>query len=351
MATGAYERPAIVPGWTLPGVLTTGAAQTLWRSYRTLPGRRVVVCGSGPLNLQVALELAKGGADIPFVAEAAPSPLRHPLRAARMAATGPKLTWNGLSMLYGLRRRGIPVVNRTRLVSVDRSGCALIATFRTAEGRLRKIETDALCMNEGFEPQNEILRLLGAQMTYDPGFGHLRCERSDSLETTVPGVFAVGDCAGLGGAPAACAEGRIAGRAAAAQAGHGDGCDPSSDRRSLARHRRFQKALWRLHDIAPRTLSDVPPDTVLCRCEEVTLAEALDGYATNPGHLGTLKRSTRLGMGLCQGRYCGPVAARLIADRTGEALTDRSFFAPRVPVKPVAIDAILAAEEALAGES
>ncbi|MGB3407599.1 MAG: 2Fe-2S iron-sulfur cluster-binding protein, partial [Jannaschia sp.] len=60
VATGAYERPRMVPGWTLPGVMTTGAAQTLWRSYRTLPGKRVAVCGSGPLNAQVALELAQG---------------------------------------------------------------------------------------------------------------------------------------------------------------------------------------------------------------------------------------------------------------------------------------------------
>ncbi|MEL7045034.1 MAG: 2Fe-2S iron-sulfur cluster-binding protein, partial [Pseudomonadota bacterium] len=69
VATGAYERPRMVPGWTLPGVMTTGAAQTLWRSYRSLPGRRVAVCGSGPLNLQVALELRKGGAQEVFVAE------------------------------------------------------------------------------------------------------------------------------------------------------------------------------------------------------------------------------------------------------------------------------------------
>jgi NADPH-dependent 2,4-dienoyl-CoA reductase/sulfur reductase-like enzyme len=77
IATGAYERPRMVPGWQLPGVMTTGAAQTLWRSYRTLPGKRVIVAGSGPLNLQVALELARGGAEIVAVCEAAPSPLRR----------------------------------------------------------------------------------------------------------------------------------------------------------------------------------------------------------------------------------------------------------------------------------
>jgi len=85
VATGAYERPVMVPGWDRPGVMTTGAAQTLWRSYRTLPGRRVAVCGSGPLNVQVALELARGGAEILLLAEAAPSPRTRPLAVAAMA--------------------------------------------------------------------------------------------------------------------------------------------------------------------------------------------------------------------------------------------------------------------------
>ena len=349
VATGAFERPVIVPGWTLPGVMTTGAAQTLWRSYRTLPGRRVVVCGSGPLNLQVALELSDGGAEVALVAEAAPSPFRNPLRAARLSIRGPTLAWKGLSMLRDLRRCRVPVRNGLRLAAVEQAEGGLSATFRHMDGTIHTVQADALCMNAGFEPQNEILRLLGARMTYDPAFGHLRCDRSETLETSVPGIFAVGDCAGLGGAPAACAEGSIAGRSAAARSGHGDGHDLFADQRALRRHRRFQAALWRLHDVSPAPVGSLPADTILCRCEEITVGDALAGYAVTPGHLGTLKRATRVGMGRCQGRYCGPVAARLIAEHTGEALTDRSFFAPRVPVKPVAINAILAAEEALGG--
>ncbi len=350
VATGAYERPIIAPGWTLPGVMTTGAAQTLWRSYRTLPGRRIVVCGSGPLNLQVALELAEGGAEIALVAEAAPSPFLHPLRGARCSIHGPALAWKGLAMLCGLRWRRVPVRNGLRLAAVEQSAGGLSATFRRMDGGTCTVRADAVCMNAGFEPQNEILRLLGVRMTYDPAVGHLRCDRSETLETSVSGIFAVGDCAGLGGAPAACAEGRIAGCAAAERSGHAEGRDVAADRRALRRHRRFQNALWQLHDVSPTPLDSLPGDTILCRCEEVTVADALAGYAVTPGHLGTLKRATRIGMGHCQGRYCGPAAARLIAEHTGEALTDRSFFAPRVPVKPVTINAILSFEEALRGD-
>lgn len=347
VATGAYERPIIVPGWTLPGVMTTGAAQALWRSYRTLPGRRVAVCGSGPLNLQVALELANGGAEIAIVAEAGMSPFLRPAAAARLAMAGPALAWKGFSLLRNLRRRNVPVRNRLRLSCIEGQAEGLRATFQNDNGQAHTIFADVVCMNGGFQPQNEMLRLLGAGMTWDPVTEQLRCDRSETLETSVPGVFAVGDCAGLGGAPAACLEGRIAGKAAAARTGHGDGYDLFADQRALCRHRRFQKALWRLHDTSSSPVADLPRHTILCRCEEITVGEALDGYEALSGHLGTLKRATRLGMGRCQGRYCGPAAAQMIAARTGAQIADRSFFAPRVPIKPVAINSILAAEDAL----
>jgi NAD(P)H-nitrite reductase large subunit len=307
----------------------------------------VAVCGSGPLNLQVALELAEGEAEIAVVAERAPAPIIRPLEALALALSGPKLTWNGVRMLRGLKARGVPVRNRTKLRRVETAGDALRATFAHADGTETTVTVDALLMNGGFDPQNEVLRLLGAAMRYDPDAGHLRAVRSETLETSVPGLWAVGDCAGLGGAPAARAEGRIAGRAAAARAGHGDAYDLFADQRELRHHRRFQRRLWRLHDIAPKGVMDLPDETIVCRCEELTVGRLKQGLDEGPGHAGTLKRATRVGMGRCQGRYCGPVAARLVAEATGKPLEDLSFFAPRVPVKPVAIRAILAAQEAL----
>lgn len=346
VATGAYERPCMVPGWTLPGVMTTGAAQTLWRSYRTLPGKRVAICGSGPLNLQVAQELSEGGADVVMVAEQAAPPSRQPWVVVNMALAGPRLTAKGLGLVRSLHRAQVPVRYNTQLLGVVDASDGLHATFRTDAGPESTLIVDAICMNAGFEPQNEVLRLLAASMTYDPVFGHLRCERDGSMQTSATGVYAIGDCAGLGGAPAAMVEGRIAGRAAASALGYP--VEPSgADQQELDRHRRFQHWLWRLYAPAPLAHSTTPDDTILCRCEEIDFAQARAGLIETPGHLGTLKRATRVGMGRCQGRYCGPVAARLVAEATGEPITDHSYFAPRVPIKPVSIAAILAAQEAL----
>lgn len=347
IATGAYERPVMVPGWTLPGVMTTGAAQTLWRSYHTLPGKRVAVCGSGPLNAQVALELADGGADVTILAEAAAVPWSHPLTALQAALHDPDLVGKGLGMMRGLRKHGIPMAHRTRLQRIERADSALRVVLKNAKGHETSSIADAVCMNIGFEPQNEILRLLGADMAYDSAFGHLRCTRDENMQTSVPNLYSAGDCNGLGGAPAARLEGEIAGRSAAAKLGFGDAHDLFAQRRALWRHRKFQKTLWQMYDVAPRALTDMPPETIVCRCEEITLGQITDGISDSPGHVGTLKRATRVGMGRCQGRYCGPASTRLVAEATSQPLDDRSHFAPRVPIKPVSIAAILAAQDAL----
>ena len=347
IATGAYERPITVPGWTLPGVMTTGAAQTLWRSYQTLPGKRVAVCGSGPLNVQVALELAKGGAQIAYMAERASRAITRPMTALSMALADPKLATQGLGMLAGLRARGVPVRYGRELVHIEEKDGALSATFRKPSGHEDTVAIDALCMNAGFEPQNEILRLLGARMHYDPAMGHLRCQKSQSMQTSVDGLYAIGDCTGLGGAPAARIEGEIAGRHAASTTGHGQADNLTRAHHRLARHRTFQSKLWQLYDIAHRDTALLPDTTLICRCEELTLGDVRQGLGDRPSHVGTLKRATRVGMGRCQGRYCGPIAARMVAEATGKPIEDLSFFAPRVPIKPVAISSILAAQEAL----
>jgi NAD(P)H-nitrite reductase large subunit len=119
--------------------------------------------------------------------------------------------------------------------------------------------------------------------------------------------------------------------------------------KALRRHAAFQKTLWTLYHPAPSSLALVPDKTILCRCEEITVGEIRGGLADQPGHAGTLKRATRVGMGRCQGRYCGSVAARLVAEQTGKRMEDHSHFAPRVPIKPVSIAVILAAQEALDG--
>ena len=346
VATGAYERGLPVPGWTLPGVMTTGAAQTLLKTDGVLAGRRILVCGNGPLNLQVALELARGGATVVAVAELAESPgLRQAGVALRMLRHAPGLVWQGMRVVGALKRRGIPVLGGHGLVRVESRDGALRATLgrRTRASLVpdRDVVVDVVLMGYGFMPANELLLSLGCRHDFDAARGHLVTERNAHGETSVTGVYGVGDCCGPGGAKAACEEGWIAGAEAARALGRP--LTPtvtqkmSAARARLGRHRRFQAALWQLF-AAPRWHTELAqPDTIICRCEEVTLGAIEAAMSDGTPAIGEIKRRTRLGMGRCQGRYCAPLLASLLAERQGRPVDAQAFFAPRAPAKPVAI--------------
>jgi D-hydroxyproline dehydrogenase subunit alpha len=335
VATGAYERGLPVPGWTLPGVMTTGAAQTLLRTDGVVAGRRILVCGHGPFNLQVALELSRAGAGIVAVAELAARPsLQHAGAVWDMLHSAPDLVWQGMAMRRDLARRGVPMLHGDTLASVAREGDALLATLRSGE----RFVVDTVLMGYGFMPANELLLALGCRHDFDAERGHLATQRDTDCRTSAAGVYAVGDCCGLGGARAASEEGLIAGAAAAQALGHTPSKNAVIDAHTrLARHRRFQAGLWRLF-AAPRFQSELAlPDTIVCRCEEVTLGAIEAALAEDGPDIGEVKRRTRLGMGPCQGRYCAPTLAAMLAERQGRPLDAHAFFAPRAPVKPVAI--------------
>lgn len=354
VATGAYERGVPVPGWTLPGVMTTGAAQTLLRSYRVLAGRRVLVAGNGPLNLQVAAELVEAGAQVVGVAELAPRPGPATVGAAwRMLMSAPDLVAQGRRYLRTLKTAGVGLHYRyvlTRIAQAENGLSASLAAL--ADGTVRTFEADAVLMGYGFMPSNELLRLLGCAHDYDAGRRHLVTRRDDVCRTTIAGVFAVGDCCGLGGARAAQAEGVIAGLAAAGETGctipAGLVKEGLVARTDLVRQHRFQSALWQLFAADLPGLADDADDTVVCRCEDLTQGDLAASLQSGFQSLGELKRCTRLGMGRCQGRYCAPALAEYLHHTYGRALDEFAFFAPRPPIKPIGIgDAVLKDERAI----
>ena len=342
LATGAYERPYPMPGWTLPGVMTTGAAQTLVRAYGVAPGRRVVVAGNGPLNLQLAEELLARGVKVAAIVESAakPSPRRvaHVMKAT---AAAPDLMAQGLATLARLRRAGIPTY--WGHVAVAALGAGQVEALRIAPvgadgtpdlDAARDIAADAACLGYGFIASSEIARALGCDMRHDRRhLGSLAVATDEDGATSVKGVYAIGDGASVSGARVALARGTLAGAACARDLGF-DAPEGQGTRRALARAERFQAALWSLYAAPPATLRHVPDETMLCRCEGLTCGRLRAEIAAGWDGLPTLKRRTRLGMGRCQGRYCVPSASLLLAEMTGQERHDEEGFAPRLPVKP-----------------
>jgi NADPH-dependent 2,4-dienoyl-CoA reductase/sulfur reductase-like enzyme len=344
VATGAYERGVPIPGWTLPGVMTTGAAQTLWRSYRRLAGRRILLAGNGPLNLQVAAELAAGGAEIMAVVELAAVPaLRSAIALAGMLRASPRLVLEGLAYRWRLQRAGVPVLYGSAVTRIEpeREGLRVHVVRSGANSAEREYSVDAVCLGYGFQPSNELLRALGCEHNYDPDRDQLitRLSAEGAGSTSVANVFALGDCTGLGGARMALAQGTLAGLAAASELGYPIAGDLAAERigaqQALGRHRNFQAALWRLYEAPRPGLGLATADTILCRCEEVSVGQIEAALGEGCPSIGELKRTTRAGMGACQGRYCGPILAALMAERLGRLPDEELRFAPRVPVKPV----------------
>ena len=335
LAPGAHELAVPLPGWTLPGVMTTGGLQTLVRAQRVCPGQRVLVAGNGPLNLQLACALLEGGASVVAVVEAAPRPGPGALLAFGAMLRGDAgLLRQGLGYLRRLQRGGVPVLWNSRVVALEGEARVEFARLATPRGQGR-IGVDVVALHRGLQPEVGLARALDVPHAFVSGArGHLATETDAEGRTAVAGVFVVGDGARPGGAAVAAARGRLAGLAAARELGFAAPADRRA-RRALARAERFQAGLWTVFDAPP----EPPPAdaTIICRCEEITAGRLRAEIAGGLRSLAALKKATRAGMGRCQGRFCAASVARLCPDPPSAD----AFAAPRLPVRPVPAAALM----------
>jgi thioredoxin reductase len=351
VAPGAYDRPVAFPGWTLPGVLTAGGAQTLVKTQRVLPGERIVFAGSGPVALAFPAQLHKQGANIALVCEAGPPPRPGDIVAMLAAARGNvTLLRDATRYRLELARARIPLHYRRIIVAAEGSGrvesvvhAAVDSEWRVIAGSERRVACDALCLGYGFLPSVELLRLAGCALDEDEDRGGAVVRLDTWMRTTVDGVLAAGDGAGVEGSLVALDEGRLAAVAAALDLGALGQAQAESEaaplRRRLRQRRAFRAALGRMHRVGRGVYELATPETVICRCEEVTLA-ALEPALATSADPGVVKGLTRAGMGLCQGRNCNRTIAALVAARNGLEISAIATATPRLPARPVPIKAV-----------
>jgi NADPH-dependent 2,4-dienoyl-CoA reductase/sulfur reductase-like enzyme len=312
LATGGYERVLPFPGWTLPGVVTAGGAQAMLKGGLVLPGRRVVVAGTGPLLLPVATGLAAAGAEVAALVEsAAPGTF---VRYAGSLAAEPAKLFEGAGFAARLARHRIRLMSRHVVVAAhgDRridsvTVAALDGEGRERSGSRRRIACDTLAVGHGMLPHTDLADALGCRLA------GTAVQVDDEQRTDVPGVWAAGEATGVGGAALALAEGHIAGRSIAARLRGGGVPDPRAwapAARARRRLRRFSAALDTVYAPPAGWPELVTDDTVVCRCEEVTAGAVREAVGVlGAGDLRTVKLLTRAGMGWCQGRMCGPGVA------------------------------------------
>src|SRR4051794_11806403 len=315
IAPGAHDRPVAFPGWTLPGVITAGAAQTIVKTQRVLPGERIVFAGSGPLALAFPAQLRHYGANVVLALEAGPRPaVRDAARILRAARGNRELLRDAVAYRAQLLRAGVPMRFSRIVVRAEGSGrlqrvvhAAADRDWRAVAGTEETTEADTLCIGYGFIPSVELLRLAGCDFTYSEDLGGPLVVLDAWQRTTVPGVSAAGDGTGIAGAFAAVDGGRLAALGAALDL---DAVDLRTAearaepiRRRLRRKETFRAALRPLHAFGPGIYELADSSTVVCRCEEVTVAE-LERAIDASSDVSVVKGLTRAGMGLCQGRCC-----------------------------------------------
>jgi NADPH-dependent 2,4-dienoyl-CoA reductase/sulfur reductase-like enzyme len=343
LATGAYDRPVPLPGWTLPGVFTVGGAQALLKSQGLLVGRRILLAGVGPLLLVVASQLHAAGAEVVAVVE--PVPLGRIVPFIPGLLREWRLTRQGLRYRLSLFRGGVPWLASTMLVEIHGSDQVEGATVRPVDrdwrsnGPARTFEVDAVCLGYGLLPSTELARMCGCGIEFSSSLRGWVPIRSSAMESTVPGVFIAGDCAGIAGALCAAEEGRIAGISAAEQLGllpqetAKRRRRPHQARRARLEH--VRRAFDQAYALRPGLFETATPETIVCRCEEVSLLEMEAALADQAHEAGQLRSYTRCGMGACQGRMCGSAVTEWLATRSGRTLQDIGPPAIGLPAKPV----------------
>jgi NADPH-dependent 2,4-dienoyl-CoA reductase/sulfur reductase-like enzyme len=348
LATGAYDRTLPFPGWDLPGVFTGGAAQALAKGERLAVGRRVVVAGAGPFLLPVAASLAATGSHVVGVYEANRVPalvrgwLPKPWQLLGAWSKGVELGGYVRGHLkhripYRLGHAVIAAHGDTTVESV--TVAAVAQDWTPIPGTERRIEVDAVCVSHGFTPRLELAIAAGCSLTPER-FVDIDARQ----ESSTPWVFAAGEITGIGGVDLALAEGVIAGHAAAGGAPDDPVLQPSV--RSRRAFRRFASRIEAAHGIRPGWPEMLTPETVVCRCEEVTYGQlCATADSTGSRSMRAMKLSTRAGLGICQGRVCGRSVEELLARRAGEPLGD-SVLSDRRPIaSPVRLGELAAAPE------
>lgn len=323
LATGAHDRVLPFPGWDLPGVFTAGAAQALAKGERVVVGDRVVIAGTGPFLLPVAASLLEAGSRVLEVLEAnVPATVargwsRRPWELAAQAGKAGELVEYAAALIRHrvLYRTGHAVVEARGEGRVEEVVIArLRADWSVVPGSERTTAVDALCVTHGFSPQLELPLAAGCALLRSPGGEFV--DVNNDQRTSCPGVYAAGEITGIAGAPAARAEGALAGWIAA-------GGDPAAPalrrvRRSRDQSRAFAERLARAHPIGEAWSGWLRPETVVCRCEEAdyaSLCRAATGQAGAAARVAKLE--TRAGLGPCQARVCGPTVAELSARLRG----------------------------------
>jgi NADPH-dependent 2,4-dienoyl-CoA reductase/sulfur reductase-like enzyme len=330
-----------VPGWTLPGVMTAGAAQTLLKAQGLVPTGRVVLAGTGPLLWLVAAQCAALGHPPSLLLDTTDGGnWRHAWRHLPGFLTSAYAA-KGLALLTRVRRRTRVVSGVSRL-AIEAAGNGLRVVWPGGEA-----PADHVLLHQGVVPNLNLVQAAGCGVAWDGSQACFLPVTDEWGESTVPGIAIAGDGAGIGGAQAAGIGGRIAAlgalhRLSAIDAGTRD-VEAEPHRRAQRRWQVGRPFLETLY-LPARAFRVAAPEAIACRCEEVTGAELRHAAARGATGSNQAKTLLRCGMGPCQGRLCALTVVETLAEAHGTTPAAIGPMRLRSPVKPISVAEIASIE-------
>lgn len=208
IATGASENVVPFEGWTTPGVIGAGAAQTMMNLHGVMPGKKILMVGTGNVGLVVSFQLLQAGCEVAAVIDAAPRIGGYGVHAAKVARTGVPFYLSHTVV----KAEGGDHVTGVTIAEVD-------SKFKPIPGTEKHFDVDTICMAVGLSPMSQLTRMAGCKMVDNGGAVP---EKNEYGETSIPGVFVAGDVAGIEEASSAMITGRIAALGAARRSGYLD---------------------------------------------------------------------------------------------------------------------------------
>ena len=343
LATGAMERPVPIPGWTLPGVMSAGAAQIALKTGGIVPSGRVVLAGQGPLMWLLANQLIRAGVK-PVLVETRTQPIISTLFKHGGFFSGFGQLTKGISLVLGARQAGLRIIQGARHLRAD--GSTRVQSLRFDGG---SEPCDTLLLHEGIIPSTHISMAIGLEHFWDPRQLCWRPKLDVFGASSHPRIAIAGDGGEIAGWEAAMASGSLAALDAAVRLGRISAADRNAGgevfAQALLKARALRPFLDALYTPSQEVLA--PPDetTIICRCEEVTAGSLRWAAAIGATGPNQAKAYLRCGMGPCQGRLCGSTVAAVIAETRNVAVQHVGHFRPRAPYKPITVQELAASQK------
>ena len=357
VATGSRDLSIGFAGWNLAGAMGANAAHSLMTRYQVLSASRMVILGSGNLGLTTALMALDNGIEVPVIVDVASS-------GRGDKALRAELQRRGVALLASHTVREATgtdgEIDSVTLVAIDDDNAPIAGTEKT-------IPADTLCLAIGLVPNIELLSLLDCDLTFQSELGGFAPDHDDSMRTSVDDVFVAGDAAGFHdgmilNTDIARNQGRLAGIAAAKSLGAIDN-EEAETRRSQIQADTANLTPTEVHTYWKKWLESLTKaggqDISACQCEGVTRAEIIDiqppryldwdseqmnrrslqtQLTDNPANPNQIKRLTRAGTGVCQGRNCREQVALLLAEESNTDISQIPLMTYRPPLRPLPLN-------------